>query len=74
MVNGVRLVFFGSFISDQLSFWVNFPFNNIYITSETYFFQWINGKNTGEKSVRIDQLCDVILFAYLKIKGITSLI
>ena len=25
-VNGVRLVFVGSFISDQLSFWVNFPF------------------------------------------------
>ena len=25
-VNGVRLVFVGSSISDQLSFWVNFPF------------------------------------------------
>ena len=31
MVNGVRLVFVGSFISDQLPFWVNFPFNGITI-------------------------------------------
>ena len=28
MVNGVCLVFVGSFISDQLSLSVNFPFNN----------------------------------------------
>ena len=36
MVNGVRLVFVGSFISDQLSFWVNFPFNADFYNEVSY--------------------------------------
>ena len=41
-VNGVRLVFVGSFISDQLSFWVNFPFKMFlnYAKCDLIKFTW----------------------------------
>ena len=35
MVNGVQPVFVGSFVSDQLSFWVKFPFNLVTVKVST---------------------------------------